>query len=68
MQKERFLQPLIEGRARSAFFMTEPAADGGAGSDPSMLKTTALAALSLLLVLYTTKIPGLKRVPGPLAA
>ena len=40
-QKERFLQPLIEGRARSAFFMTEPAADGGAGSDPSMLKTSA---------------------------
>ncbi len=32
------------------------------------LMTTALAALSLLLVLYTTKIPGLKRVPGPLAA
>src|SRR5690606_14557092 len=26
---------------RSAFFMTEPAADGGAGSDPSMLRTTA---------------------------
>ncbi len=38
-QKARFLQPLVEGRARSAFFMTEPAEDGGAGSDPSMLKT-----------------------------
>ncbi len=38
--KQRFLQPLIEGRARSAFFMTEPAEDGGAGSDPSMMKTT----------------------------
>ena len=37
--KERFLKPLVEGRARSAFFMTEPAADGGAGSDPSMMKT-----------------------------
>jgi acyl-CoA dehydrogenase len=36
--KERFLKPLVEGRARSAFFMTEP--DGGAGSDPSMMKTT----------------------------
>ena len=36
--KERFLKPVIEGRARSAFFMTEP--DGGAGSDPSMMKTT----------------------------
>ncbi len=38
--KERFLKPLHEGRARSAFFMTEPAEDGGAGADPSMLKTT----------------------------
>lgn len=38
--KEKFLNPLIEGRCRSAFFMTEPAEDGGAGSDPSMLKTT----------------------------
>ncbi|HEY9099433.1 MAG TPA: sulfate permease [Thiobacillus sp.] len=32
------------------------------------LMTTALAVLSLLLALYTAKIPGLKRVPGPLAA
>jgi acyl-CoA dehydrogenase len=40
-QKERFLKPVIEGRARSAFFMTEPAEDGGAGSDPSMMKTSA---------------------------
>ena len=38
--RERFLKPLVEGRARSAFFMTEPAADGGAGSDPSMMLTT----------------------------
>jgi len=38
--KERFLKPLVEGRARSAFFMTEPAAEGGAGSDPSMMLTT----------------------------
>ena len=38
-QKQRYLAPLINGTARSAFFMTEPAADGGAGSDPSMLKT-----------------------------
>jgi acyl-CoA dehydrogenase len=38
--KARFLKPLIEGRARSAFFMTEPAAEGGAGSDPSMMITT----------------------------
>ena len=38
--KERFLRPLVEGRARSAFFMTEPAAENGAGSDPSMMRTT----------------------------
>jgi acyl-CoA dehydrogenase len=37
--KERFLAPLIAGEKRSAFFMTEPAAEGGAGSDPSMMKT-----------------------------
>jgi acyl-CoA dehydrogenase len=40
-QKQHFLRPLVDGRARSAFFMTEPAADNGAGSDPSMMKTTA---------------------------
>lgn len=39
--KERFLAPLVAGEARSAFFMTEPAVEGGAGSDPSMMKTTA---------------------------
>src|SRR5438105_4829137 len=29
-QRQRFLKPLVEGKARSAFFMTEPAAEGGA--------------------------------------
>ena len=38
-QQDHFLRPLAAGRTRSAFFMTEP--DGGAGSDPSMMKTTA---------------------------
>ncbi|GGA36808.1 acyl-CoA dehydrogenase family protein [Sphingomonas psychrolutea] len=38
--KARFLAPMIDGSARSAFFMTEPAEEGGAGSDPSMMKTT----------------------------
>ncbi|MGB7299164.1 MAG: acyl-CoA dehydrogenase family protein [Burkholderiaceae bacterium] len=38
--KDRFLNPLVAGEARSAFFMTEPAQDGGAGSDPSMMLTT----------------------------
>jgi len=39
-QKARWLQPLIEGRVRSAFAMTEPAP--GAGSDPAgMMQTRA---------------------------
>jgi len=38
--KARFLNQLVDGSARSAFFMTEPAEWGGAGSDPSMMKTT----------------------------
>jgi acyl-CoA dehydrogenase len=40
--KERFLKPMVEGRARSAFLMTELAVEGGAGSDPSMMQTTAV--------------------------
>jgi len=39
-QKEHFLRPLVEGRTRSAFLMTEPASENGAGSDPSMMITT----------------------------
>lgn len=42
-QKQRFLAPLVRGEARSAFLMTEPAELQGAGSDPSMLQTTAVA-------------------------
>lgn len=38
--KERFLPGMTTGEIRSAFFMTEPAEDGGAGSDPSMMQTT----------------------------
>lgn len=38
--KGRFLKPLVEGSGRSAFFMSEPAQEGGAGSDPSMMQTT----------------------------
>lgn len=39
-QQTRFLVPLVKGEARSAFFMTEPADENGAGSDPSMMRTT----------------------------
>jgi acyl-CoA dehydrogenase len=38
-QKERYLRPLAEGRVRSCFAMSEP--PPGAGSDPTMLRTTA---------------------------
>lgn len=38
-QKERWLKPIVDGDARSAFVMTEP--HPGGGSDPSMMLTTA---------------------------
>jgi len=38
-QKDRWLQPIVDGRVRSAFAMTEPAP--GSGSDPSAMLTTA---------------------------
>jgi acyl-CoA dehydrogenase len=39
-QRERYLAPLAAGDVRSCFAMTEPSP--GAGSDPSMLRTTAV--------------------------
>ncbi|MDJ0938089.1 MAG: acyl-CoA dehydrogenase family protein [Kiloniellales bacterium] len=38
-QKARWLQPIVDGKVRSAFVMTEPAP--GAGSDPSAMRTVA---------------------------
>jgi acyl-CoA dehydrogenase len=38
-QKEKWLRPIVEGKVRSTFTMTEPAPGGG--SDPSMIRTTA---------------------------
>lgn len=38
-QKEWFLAPIVEGKVRSSFAMTEPAP--GSGSDPSMMLTRA---------------------------
>ena len=38
-QKDRWLQPIVDGTVRSAFAMTEPMP--GAGSDPSAMRTTA---------------------------
>ncbi|WP_299362541.1 acyl-CoA dehydrogenase family protein [uncultured Paracoccus sp.] len=42
-QRERWLEPIVEGRVRSAFVMTEP--HPGSGSDPAgMMLTTATRA------------------------
>jgi acyl-CoA dehydrogenase len=38
-QKEKYLRPLLEGRVRSCFAMTEPEV---AGSDPTGIRTTAV--------------------------
>ena len=37
-QREQWMQPLLDGKVRSSFSMTEP----GAGADPTLLKTTAV--------------------------
>ncbi len=39
-QRQRYLKPLVTGETFSGFAMTEPAP--GAGSDPNMLRTTAV--------------------------
>jgi acyl-CoA dehydrogenase len=39
-QRERYLRPLVEGKIRSCFAMSEPAP--GAGSDPTMMQTRAV--------------------------
>src|SRR3974390_249487 len=38
-QKDKWLKPLVDGKVRSAFAMTEP--HPGSGSDPGMMKTSA---------------------------
>ncbi|HUC37012.1 MAG TPA: acyl-CoA dehydrogenase family protein [Acidimicrobiales bacterium] len=37
-QREKWLQPLLDGKLRSAFSMTEP----GAGADPTLIRTCAV--------------------------
>ena len=39
-QQERWLRPIVEGRVRSSFAMTEP--QPGSGSDPGMMRTVAV--------------------------
>jgi acyl-CoA dehydrogenase len=38
-QKDKWLRPIVEGKVRSSFVMTEPAPGGG--SDPGMIRTRA---------------------------
>src|SRR5689334_679439 len=38
-QKDKWLRPIVDGRVRSSFVMTEPAPGGG--SDPGMIRTRA---------------------------
>jgi acyl-CoA dehydrogenase len=38
-QKEKWLRPIVDGKVKSSFAMTEPAPGGG--SDPSMIRTRA---------------------------
>ena len=38
-QKQKWLRPIVEGKVRSSFVMTEPAPGGG--SDPGMIRTRA---------------------------
>ena len=38
-QKDKWLKPIVEGKVRSSFAMTEPAPGGG--SDPGMIRTRA---------------------------
>src|SRR2546427_388977 len=52
-QKERYLRPLVDGRVRSCFAMTEPEV---AGSDPTGIRTTAVRG--------GRRHPG-RRGPGP---
>jgi len=40
-QKDKWLRPIVEGKVRSSFVMTEP--HPGSGSDPAMMLTTAEA-------------------------
>ena len=39
IRRSRWLQPIVQGKVRSAFSMTEP--HPGGGSDPSMIRTRA---------------------------
>jgi acyl-CoA dehydrogenase len=39
VQKKKWLQPIVDGKVKSSFAMTEPAPGGG--SDPSMIRTRA---------------------------
>src|SRR6266446_1992039 len=58
-QKKRWLQPLLDGQIRSAFSMTEP---DTAGSDPTLLSTTAVLDGDAWMIIVPGDARGLKKL------
>ena len=58
-QKERWMQPLLDGKYRSCFSMTEP----GAGADPTLLTTSVHLPADLVSNVPASRVPR-QRLPN----